>query len=69
MAVLREQFDLAQQLLVKGRSDKYFKNQDGETVFDTAKRLNIISAQKFIINLKKNKYNPFPKRINATEID
>lgn len=26
MAVLREQFDLAEELLVNGRSDKYYKN-------------------------------------------
>ena len=62
MAVLREQFDLAEELLANGRSDKYYKNSDGENVFDIAKRLNIKSVQKFLINLQKKTTNPLPTK-------
>ena len=62
MAVLREQFELAEMLLVNGRSDKYYKNCEGENVFDTAKRLNIKSVQKFLINLQKKTSNSLPQK-------
>lgn len=49
LAVLREQFEIAEILVKTGRVDKYFKNMEGETVFDIAKRLKIKNVQKFLI--------------------
>ena len=41
LAVLRERFEIAEQLIKSGRADKYYRNQENETVFDIAKRLKI----------------------------
>ena len=53
LAVLRENFDIAQILLNSGYCDMLYKNVDGETVFDIAKRLDIIPVQKFLIIQQK----------------
>ena len=39
LAVLREHFKIAEMLADFGQNDKYFKNSDGESVHDIAKRL------------------------------
>ena len=49
LALLREQFTLAELFLENDRSDIYFKNTNGENVFDIAKRLNIKNVQKFLV--------------------
>ena len=49
LAVLREQFEIAEILVKTGRVDKYYKNTEQETVFDIAKRLKIKNVQKFLI--------------------
>lgn len=52
LAVLRENFEVAEALHQKGRSDRFAKNAEHEHVFDIAKRLNIKPVQKFLIKFQ-----------------
>lgn len=49
LALLREQFEMAHELVRYGRSDKYYKNKEMENAFDIARRLNIKSVQRYLI--------------------
>ena len=53
LAVLTEQFQVADLLAEYGFSDRNYKNADGENVLDIAKRLNLKEVQKYIVKMQK----------------
>lgn len=44
---------MAHELVRYGRSDKYYKNDDMENTFEIARRLNIKSVQRYLIQQQK----------------
>jgi hypothetical protein len=57
LALLREEFEMADLLLLNGRSDKYYKNCEREDVYGIARRLNIKSVQRYLIKQQQNEQN------------
>jgi hypothetical protein len=57
LALLREEFEMADLLLLDGRSDKYYKNCEREDVYGIARRLNIKSVQRYLIKQQHNEQN------------
>ena len=57
LALLREEFEMADLLLLNGRSDKYYKNCEREDVYGIARRLNIKSVQRYLIKQQHNEQN------------
>ena len=54
LAVLLENFKLANLLVENNLSDRYYKNSENETVYDIAMRLNLVNVQKFLVQQQKN---------------
>lgn len=50
VAMLRENYELAQVLEISGLCDKYYLNTKGENVYEIAKKLGLRKVQKHIIN-------------------
>lgn len=57
LAVLREQFEVADYLQEIRASQIAFKNKNGESVFDIVNRLKIKSLQKYLVEAASRKKN------------
>ena len=67
LAVLLENFKLANLLVENNLSDRYYKNSENETVYDIAMRLNLVNVQKFLVQQQKN-VTPDAKRGEQDEL-
>jgi hypothetical protein len=50
LAVLRENFESADFMCDNKLANPFYKNQDGETVFDIVNRLKILNVQKYLVD-------------------